>query len=82
MAQAQLKHLGTDSNFETMKKLIDDLETRCDIITDTEVTGVDKDTRVADHGHNGEEFHTEAKYIIFAVGQFRQQIFRKMVPGA
>ena len=67
MAQAQLKHLGTDSNFETMKKLIDDLGTRCDIITDTEVTGVDKDTRELTMVHNGEEFHTEAKDIIFAV---------------
>ena len=26
MSQAQLKHLGTDSNFETMRKLIADLE--------------------------------------------------------
>ena len=77
MAQAQLKHLGTDSNFETMKKLIDDLGTRCDIITDTEVTGVDKDTRELTMVHNGEEFHTEAKYIIFAVGRFGSRFFAK-----
>ena len=33
MNQAQLKHLGTDSNFETMRRLIEQLRTRCDIIT-------------------------------------------------
>ena len=27
MSQAQLKHLGTDSNFDTMRKLINDLKT-------------------------------------------------------
>lgn len=77
MAQAQLKHLGTDSNFETMRKLIEDLSTRCDIITDTEVTGVDKDTRVLTMVNDGKEYYTEAKSIIFAVGRFGSRFFSK-----
>ncbi|MFQ9872190.1 MAG: hypothetical protein ACLRVT_03965 [Oscillospiraceae bacterium] len=44
MSQAQLKHLGTDSNFETMRQLIHSLLDKVDVITDTEVTDVNKDT--------------------------------------
>lgn len=81
MSQAQLKHLGTDSNFETMKKLINDLKTRCEIIVDTEVTGVDKDTRTITMVNKGTEYHLEAKYIVFAVGRFGSRIFCQMVSG-
>ncbi len=75
MQQAQLKHLGTDSNFETMKKLIADLKTRCDIITDTEVTDVDKDTKVVKMVDKDGEHSVEAEYIIFAVGRFGSSFF-------
>ena len=44
MSQAQLKHLGTDANFDTMRKLIESMEDKVDIIVNTEVTNVDKDT--------------------------------------
>ncbi|GFI61891.1 hypothetical protein IMSAG049_01062 [Clostridiales bacterium] len=77
MSQAQLKHLGTDSNFDTMRKLINDLKTRCDIITDTEVTGVDKDKKVVTMVNGGKEYNMEAKYIIFAVGRFGSRFFSK-----
>ncbi len=77
MAQAQLKHLGTDSNFETMRKLIIDLGTRCDIITDTEVTAVDKNSRVLTMVNEGKEYYTEAEHIIFAVGRFGSKFFAK-----
>ena len=77
MAQAQLKHLGTDSNFETMRKLIEDLSTRCDIITDTEVTGVDKETRILTMVNGGKEYYTEAENIIFAVGRFGSRFFSR-----
>jgi len=43
MQQAQLKHLGTDSNFETMRKLTASLEGKIEILTSTEVVDIDKD---------------------------------------
>ncbi|MCD8036583.1 MAG: FAD-dependent oxidoreductase [Clostridiales bacterium] len=75
MQQAQLKHLGTDSNFETMKKLIADLKTRCDILADTEVTDVDKDIKVVTMVDKDGEHSVEAEYIIFAVGRFGSSFF-------
>ena len=44
MSQAQLKHLGTDSNFDTMRKLIESLEGKVEIITGANVVDVDKDS--------------------------------------
>ena len=41
MSQAQLKHLGTDANFETMKRLIESLRDHVDILVNTMVTDVD-----------------------------------------
>ena len=46
MQQAQLKHLGTDSNFETMLRLIAYIDERIEILTGTEVLDVDKDTHM------------------------------------
>ena len=77
MNQAQLKHLGTDSNFETMRRLIEDLRTRCDIITDTEVTDVNRSTRTLTmHSSRGEE-HCTADKIIFAVGRVGSRFFSR-----
>ena len=45
MSQAQLKHLGTDSNFETMRKMIEELKQKCDIATDTFASHINKDTK-------------------------------------
>ncbi|MEI3015232.1 MAG: hypothetical protein V8T36_11325 [Ruthenibacterium lactatiformans] len=42
MSQAQLKHLGTDANFETMRKMAAFLKEHVTILTDTDVTDVDK----------------------------------------
>ena len=42
MQQAQVKHLGTDSNFATMQKIIENISSLCEIKTLTEVTQVDK----------------------------------------
>jgi uncharacterized FAD-dependent dehydrogenase len=44
MQQAQLKHLGTDSNFVTMVRLVNTLEERCQILTNTRVTDIDVST--------------------------------------
>lgn len=78
MSQAQLKHLGTDSNFETMKSLIHSLEDRVEIITDTEVTDVDKDAhRLSIRRRDGGEGELSADVIIFAVGRAGSRFFSR-----
>lgn len=77
MSQAQLKHLGTDANFETMRKLIESIEDKVEILTDTEVTDVDP----ADHTilmcASGKECTTKAEKIVFAVGRAGSRFFAK-----
>ena len=64
MNQAQLKHLGTDSNFETMRRLIEQLRTRCDIITDTEVTDVDRETmQIQMHSAQGDSRQAKSSLL-------------------
>ena len=78
MNQAQLKHLGTDSNFETMRKLIVDIGTRCDIITNTTVSDVNKDTHeLMLKSMDGKEDIISARKIIFAVGRVGSGFFSK-----
>ena len=36
MQQAQVKHLGTDSNYQTMNKIIESLSEKCEIKVKTE----------------------------------------------
>ena len=75
MNRAQLKHLGTDSNFETMRRLIEQLRTRCDIITETEVTDVDRETmQIQMHSAQGDS-SCKAGKIIFAVGRVGSRFF-------
>ncbi len=75
MSQAQLKHLGTDSNYDTMKKMIDDLGARCDILTNTTVTDVDAKTRVVYAQGKSGELQFRATHIIFAVGRVGSRFF-------
>lgn len=75
MSQAQLKHLGTDSNFETMSKLIDDLKGRCEIATSTEVLDVDKSTRLVSYKCGKDEDTLTADTVIFAVGRVGSRFF-------
>ncbi len=77
MSQAQLKHLGTDSNFETMRRLIESLESRVDIRTSTEVTAVNRDTHVITYSHAQKEGTLSAEKIVFAVGRAGSRFFSK-----
>lgn len=77
MSQAQLKHLGTDSNFETMKKLIESLEGKVTILTDTEVTDVDPQKNLLSVTNTSGESVIEASTIIFAVGRAGSRFFSK-----
>jgi len=73
MQQAQLKHLGTDSNFETMIRLIAGIEDKVEILTDTEVSDVDKST----HTVTTQDGTVKADSIIFAVGRVGSREFAK-----
>jgi uncharacterized FAD-dependent dehydrogenase len=74
MNQAQVKHLGTDSNRLTTQKLIDDIRSRVPIFTSTTVTDVDP----ANHAIEieGKKAFTADK-IIFAVGRAGSSFFQK-----
>ena len=75
MSQAQLKHLGTDSNFDTMKKMIEEVSKSCEIYTDAEVTEVLKDSHEIHVHIAGKEIITHADHIIFAVGRSGSRFF-------
>lgn len=75
MNQAQLKHLGTDSNFDTMLKLIESLKGKCDIFTDTEVIDIDKNTHTLSIVNGNDDYSCSADKIIFAVGRVGSRFF-------
>jgi uncharacterized FAD-dependent dehydrogenase len=75
MAQAQLKHLGTDENFDTMRRLIECLSERCEILTDTSVMDVDAYSHTLLTQQNAVEKISHAEHIIFAVGRAGSRFF-------
>ncbi len=78
MSQAQLKHLGTDANFDTMRKLIDSLRDKVDILVHSNVTDADKSARTVTFSDSGGEQHViEAGIIVFAVGRAGSSFFSK-----
>lgn len=77
MQQAQLKHLGTDANFTTMKNMVDALRGRVDIRTRCTVTDVDGEHKIVTYVHNKEEVKLEADVVVFAVGRAGSSFFSK-----
>ncbi len=71
MQQANLKHLGTDDNYTTMLHMVHDVADRVEILTQTEVTDVDKDT----HTLKTPDGEINADAIIFAVGRAGSRTF-------
>lgn len=71
MQQAQLKHLGTDANFETMRHMIADVAQRVEILTRTEVLDVGKDSHIL----TTPDGQISAETIIFAVGRVGSRAF-------
>ena len=75
MNQAQLKHLGTDNNFDTMKNLIEGIKDKCTIMANTEVFSVDKNTKeILFRNREGQDCIV-AENIIFAVGRAGSRFF-------
>ena len=76
MHQAQLKHLGTDANYNTMLKLIESIAQCVEIRTETNVTDVDPQRHLVRFCEkNGEEAELSAEHIIFAVGRAGSRFF-------
>ena len=73
MQQAQLKHLGTDDNFTTMKHMVADVASKIEILTTTEVLDVDKET----HKLTTDDGEFTADKIIFAVGRAGSRMLAK-----
>ena len=77
MSQAQLKHLGTDANFATMCKMAAFLKERVTILTDTDVTDVDKSTHTVYFTNKNGSDTVTAEHIVFAVGRVGSRFFAK-----
>lgn len=75
MQQAQLKHLGTDANFNTMLKLVEYLQDKIQIETLATVTNVNKQTKEVVGVHQGESFSVMGDKVIFAVGRAGSRVF-------
>ena len=75
MAQAQVKHLGTDSNYDTMVKLIDFLSERITILTNSTVSDIDKKMHTVTYSHAGNEYKVRGDRIIVAVGRAGSSFF-------
>jgi hypothetical protein len=71
MQQASLKHLGTDDNFATMQRMVEEVSQRVEILTQTEVTDVDKET----HTLMTPDGDIRAGAVIFAVGRAGSRAF-------
>lgn len=69
MQQAQVKHLGTDSNLETMGRIIAHISDKVEIRSRTEVTGVDKENNTVIYKDDNGEVTVSAENIVFAVGR-------------
>jgi len=77
MQQAQMKHLGTDANFTTMKNMVDALRPMVDIRTRANVTDVDGNAKLIKYTKNNENFEITADKVIFAVGRAGSGFFAK-----
>lgn len=77
MSQAQLKHLGTDANFETMRKMAMFLKENITICTDTFVHDVDKENHILYYENKQEKSEISATHIVFAVGRAGSRDFTK-----
>lgn len=75
MQQAQLKHLGTDANFQTMNKLVEYLKDKIQIETLSTVSDVDSKTKQVYFEHKGQDYQVEGDKIIFAVGRAGSRMF-------
>ena len=75
MQQAEVKHLGTDANYDTMLKFIHSLDGKVEILTQAIVEDVDKDTHLVSFRMKGEKKQVKGDKVIFAVGRVGNGMF-------
>lgn len=75
MQQAVVKHLGTDANLETMRRMADRLRSKCEIFTHAEVTDVQAGSHTLCIRMPDGEHACTASGIIFAVGRAGSSFF-------
>lgn len=75
MLQAELKHLGTDANYDTMCKLEEYLISKIQIETLAQAIDVDKDTKKVTYIKGNQEVKVFASQVIFAIGRAGSRFF-------
>ncbi len=75
MQQAQVKHLGTDANFDTMVKLVNSLKSKVEICTMTTVLDLDKEQKIIKAKGPKGDIEVQANKVVFAVGRAGSRIF-------
>ena len=87
MQQAEVKHLGTDANYNTMLNFIHSMDDQITIQTESIVVDVDKDTHVITYTSKQEKKTVVGDKIVFAVGRVGNGMFEtlhaldKIAPG-
>ncbi|MEG0177566.1 NAD(P)/FAD-dependent oxidoreductase [Anaerorhabdus sp.] len=75
MQQAELKHLGTDANYNTMMKMVEELRKKIQIETRCTVTDVNKETKEVTITNGKDEYVVTGDNIVFAVGRAGSRMF-------
>ena len=76
MQQGKVKHLGTDANYETMRRMIEELRRRVTIRTMADVKDVERDSHTVIYVQNGTETRISGEKVIFAVGRIGNRMFQ------
>ena len=75
MQQGEVKHLGTDANYETMLNMINEIKDKVEIICLANVKDVNKDSHEVTYEKDGEEVTIKGEKIAFAVGRVGNRMF-------
>lgn len=77
MQQAEVKHLGTDANYDTMLHFIHSMDGKVQIETQAIVEDVDKDTHAVTYTQKNENKVVYGEKIVFAVGRVGNGMFEE-----
>jgi uncharacterized FAD-dependent dehydrogenase len=80
MQQAQVKHLGTDANYQTMVQMIEGLRNKITLLTRATVTDVDPETKTITYTQAKQSYQLTGDAIIFAVGRAGSSFFHRKTP--
>ena len=75
MQQGEVKHLGTDANYETMLNMIKSLEGKVEIECLANVIDVNKESHEITYTQNNKEIIIKGDIVVFAVGRIGNRMF-------